>query len=308
MRILISGASGLIGSALARRAVESGHQVVRLVRGAPGSSGAPCSNSNEMVFDPLAGRIDQAGLAAAQAEAVVHLAGENIAAGRWTAARMARIRQSRVQGTRLLAETLAALPAPPKVLACASAVGYYGNRGDAALDETSPGGAGFLAEVCREWEAATEPAARAGVRVVSLRFGMVLAASGGALAKMLPPFRLGLGGPIGSGRQYVSWISRDDAVSAILSLVADSSMEGAVNLTAPQPVTNREFARTLGRVLRRPAFLPLPSVAARLLLGKMADELLLSSAQVFPRRLLAAGFAFRDPQLEPALERLLGVR
>lgn len=302
MKILISGASGLIGSALARRAVESGHQVVRLVRG------VSASNADEIVFDPKASRIDRAGLVAAQAEAVVHLAGENIAAGRWTAARMARIRESRVQSTRLLAESLAALPVPPKVLACASAVGYYGNRGDESLDETSPSGQGFLADVCRAWEAATEPAVQAGMRVVCLRFGMVLDASGGALAKMLPLFRLGLGGPIGNGLQHVSWITRDDAASAILALLEDSSMKGAVNLTAPQPVANRDFARTLGRVLRRPAFLPLPAAAARLLLGKMADELLLSSAQVFPRRLLAAGFSFQDPQLEPALRRLLGSR
>ncbi len=301
MRILISGASGLIGSALMRRCAEFGHQVLRLVRN------TPSPRADEISFDLQAGRIDRAGLEAAQLEAVVHLAGESIATGRWTPSRKARIRQSRVEGTRLLAETLAALPTPPKVFACASAIGYYGHRGDEELEETSPAGVGFLPDVCREWEAATEPAARAGVRVVRMRFGMVLDASGGALAKMLPLFRLGLGGPIGNGRQYMSWITLDDAASAIESLVSSMTVDGPVNLVAPQPVANRQFARALGRVVRRPALLPVPAIAVRLLLGEMADALLLSSARVVPRRVLAAGFSFRDPQLEPALERLLGV-
>jgi uncharacterized protein (TIGR01777 family) len=297
MKILISGASGLIGSALVGRLAEDGHAVARLVRS------PPRPDQSDIQWDPAHGKLDCSALEGF--DAVVHLAGENIAQGRWTDAKKARIRDSRVQGTRLLAQTLAGSPRAPKVLVSASAIGFYGNRGDEELDEDSPGGKGFLADVCRAWESAAQPAADAGIRVVNLRFGVVLSAAGGALAKLLPVFRLGLGGPTGSGRQYMSWITLDDLVEVILHVVMTDSLDGPVNAVAPQPVTNRQFARTLGRVLRRPAFFRTPACPLRIMLGEMADELLLSSARVLPRRLLDSGFAFRDPGLEQALARLL---
>ena len=300
MRILVSGASGLIGSALVRRLSGLGHEVVRLVR----SHAQP--GAGEVSWDPMAGRIDRADLEAAPVEAVVHLAGENLAKGRWTAHRKALIRDSRVEGTRLLAQTLATLPARPRVFCSASAVGFYGNRGDEELTEDSVSGTGFLAEVCRDWEAATSPAAEAGIRVVRMRLGVVLDRSGGVLAKMLPMFRLGLGGRLGSGRQYLSWITLHDAVEAIRSLLAGLTLQGAVNLVTPTPVTNRQFTAALGRVLRRPALVPAPAAMLRLLLGEMAGELLLSSARVLPRRLVDAGFTFRDSELDAALHRLFG--
>jgi uncharacterized protein (TIGR01777 family) len=238
-------------------------------------------------------------------DAVVHLAGESIAEGRWTEAKRGRIRDSRVQGTRVLADTLARLIHPPKVFLCASAVGFYGSRGDEELDEESPAGSGFLSDVCREWESACRPAVEAGIRVVNLRLGMVLSTRGGALAKMLPIFRLGLGGRLASGRQYVSWITLDDVVEAIQFVMATDSLEGPVNAVAPGAVTNREFTRVLGRVLRRPAILPAPAFALRCVLGQMAQELLLASTRALPRRLLEAGFAFRDPDLEGALGRVV---
>jgi hypothetical protein len=238
-------------------------------------------------------------------DAVVHLAGESVAGGRWTEARKRRIRESRVRPTRLLCETLARQRTPPRVLVCASAIGYYGDRGDQVLREESAPGAGFLPEVCRKWEAAAEPAARRGIRVVHLRIGLVLSPKGGALAAMLPVFRLGLGGPVGAGAQWMSWIGIDDTLGAILHALMNEALAGPVNAVAPAPVTNREFAKTLARVLRRPAVLPFPAFAARLLLGQMADELLLASARVEPARLRATGYAFRDATLEGALRRLL---
>jgi uncharacterized protein (TIGR01777 family) len=298
MRILVTGSHGLIGSALVPALVAQGHEVVRLVHG------SPSSGSGEIGWDPAAGRLDAAALEGI--EAVLHLAGENIARGRWTAERKARIHDSRVAGTRLLSETLAGLKSPPKVFASASASGYYGDRGDEELDETSPPGEGFLAEVCRAWEAATEPAAAAGVRVVPMRLGVVLAAHGGALAAMLPLFRFGLGGRLGSGRQYMSWITLDDAVGAIQHVLGCESLRGPVNLVASQPVTNHQFAKTLGRVLRRPTLLPTPAFVLRTVLGEMADALLLSSARVLPQRLIQSGYTFRDPDLAAALARVLG--
>jgi uncharacterized protein (TIGR01777 family) len=296
MKILISGASGLIGSALVRSFCDAGHAVTRLVRRQPGPA--------EVRWDPAAGRLDPAGLEGL--DAVVHLAGEGIAAGRWTQHRKARIRDSRARGTRLLSQALAGLARRPEVFASASAIGYYGNRGDEPLDEESPPGSGFLAEVCREWEAATEPAAKAGIRVVQLRLGMVLASPGGALARMLPMFRVGLGGRLGDGRQYVSWITLDDVVGAIGHVLATDTLQGPVNLVAPRPVTNRQFTAALARVLRRPALLPAPAFALRILLGQMAEELLLASARVVPRRLLDAGYRFRHEELEAALRHVLG--
>jgi len=292
MRILLSGASGLIGSALAKR-LDASSEVVRLVRR------DPLSAASEIRWDPAAGRIEPKQLEGF--DAVVHLAGENIGAGRWTAAKKARVRSSRVEGTLLLAKTLAGLNQPPKVLVSASAVGYYGDRGDEKLDESSGPGTGFLAEVCRAWEEAAMTAAEAGIRVVLARFGVVLSPEGGALARLLPLFRFGLGGRLGSGRQYMSWIALEDAVGAIAFALENDSLRGPVNVTSPQPVTNRQFTQTLGRVVRRPTLLHAPAIALRAVLGEMADEMLLASVRVYPRRLLEAGFSFSKPALEMAL-------
>ena len=300
MRTLITGATGLIGSALAETLTAHKFEVYRLVRSAP----QPLPR--DIRWDPAAGQIRAPELEGF--EAVIHLAGENLVAGRWSEAKKQRIRQSRVEGTQLLSETLARLRRPPRVLVSASAIGYYGDRGEEEVDESSPAGAGFLADVCRQWEAAVEPAVAAGIRVVLLRTGIVLARHGGALAKMLPIFRLGLGGALGSGRQYMSWIALDDELEAIEYLLINDAVSGPVNLTAPQPVANRQFARTLGRVLRRPALLPVPAAVLRLAVGPMADEALLAGARVMPRRLLAAGYRFGDPELEPALRHLLAPR
>jgi uncharacterized protein (TIGR01777 family) len=236
----------------------------------------------------------------------VHLAGENIASGRWTAEKKARIRDSRVNGTRRLSEALAQLSVPPKVLVSASAVGYYGNRGDEILREDSPSGSGFLAGVCRAWEAATEPATQKGIRTVILRNGVALSPNGGILAKILLPFKMGAGGVVGGGKQYLSWIALDDMVEAIHHVLITGSMQGPVNIVAPYPVTNQEFTKTLGHVLGRPTLVPVPAFAARLAFGEMADELLLASARVEPSRLLATGYTFRYPDLEGALRHLLG--
>jgi hypothetical protein len=236
----------------------------------------------------------------------VHLAGDNIASGRWTAAKKASIRNSRVQGTTVLCEALAQLVKPPKVLLSASAIGYYGDRGATTLREESPPGTGFLAEVCQAWEAATAPAVQRGIRVVYLRFGMVLSAAGGALAKMLTPFRLGLGGVVGTGKQYMSWIALDDVLGVIPHALSTETLHGPVNVVAPQAVTNQEFTTALGQVLRRPTKLPMPAFAARLLFGEMADALLLASTRVAPVRLLASGYTFHYPELEEALQHLLG--
>jgi uncharacterized protein (TIGR01777 family) len=238
-------------------------------------------------------------------DAVVHLAGENIASARWTERQKARIRDSRVKATGLLCNLLARYSPPPKALVCASAIGYYGDRGDEILKEESAPGSGFLSDVCREWEAATQPAVERGIRVVNLRIGMVLSALGGGLAKMLTPFKLGAGGVMGSGRQYMSWIAVDDLVDAIHFALTHESLRGPANAVAPSPVTNREFTRTLGRVLSRPTPFPMPAFAARLAFGEMADALLLASTRVQPARLLASGFTFRYPDLEGALRHLL---
>lgn len=284
MRIAITGASGLIGGALTGFLATAGHDVTGVsLRGAD--------------IPDLSGH-----------EAVVHLAGESIAGGRWTPERKARIVASRVDLTRRLAEAIAALPEQvrPKVLVCASAIGFYGDRGDQVLTEASAAGRGFLPETCAAWEAAAEPVRGAGVRLVHLRFGIVLSPLGGALEQMLPPFRLGLGGPVGSGRQWFSWIALDDVVGAIHHAVVTPSLAGAVNVTAPEPVRNASFGATLGHVLGRPAVLPLPAFAIRLLFGEMGTELLLGSQRVSPGRLLASGYTFRFRTLEPALLHLLG--
>ena len=292
MKIAVTGSSGMIGTAFAPLATSDGHQVVRLVRR---SADAP----DEIQWDPASGTLDAQALSGV--DAVVHLAGSNISEGRWTTARKERIRRSRVDGTRLIAETLAKLDPKPRVLVAASATGFYGDRGDDTLDENATMGEGFLAEVCRAWEEATRPAADAAIRVVNLRIGVVLSPSGGALAKMLTPFKLGLGGRIASGRQYMSWISLDDVIGAILHSLIGEQLSGPVNAVAPGAVTNREFTKTLGKVLRRPTILPIPAIAAKLALGEMAEELLLSSTHVVPSKLIASRYEFRHPKLEQAL-------
>jgi uncharacterized protein (TIGR01777 family) len=255
-------------------------------------------------WDPAQGIIDADALGTV--DAVIHLAGENLASGRWTVARKKRIRESRVAGTRLLSETLAALAQPPRVLLSASAVGYYGDRGSETLTESSAPGVGFLAEVCQAWEAATAPASSAGIRVAHLRFGIILSANGGALARMLPLFRAGLAGPLGPGSQYWSWISIDDAVAAIDYALQTDALCGPVNLVASQPVTNREFTRVLAAQLRRPAFFRAPAWALKLALGPMAEEALLASARAVPARLIESGFAFEGVDLTAVLQRVTG--
>lgn len=298
MPVAVTGATGLVGDALCARLAGSGNDILRLVRR------RDVDTPRELFWDPQTGFITPERMNGMHA--VVHLAGESIAAGRWTDDKKRRILRSRVDGTHTLCTALARLESPPQVLVCASAIGYYGDRGDEVLDETSDPGTGFLADVCREWEAAAAPAAETGIRVVHLRFGMVLSRGGGALQKMLTPFKLGAGGRIGSGRQYWSWIHLDDVVGAIVHAIATADLNGPVNAVGPQPVTNAEFTRTLGRVLHRPTIMPMPAFAARLALGEMADELLLSSARVLPRKLEQSGYTFAFSDLAAALQHELG--
>jgi hypothetical protein len=297
VRILLTGSSGLIGHALLSFLTADGHKVVRLTR-----SQRPASSSH-ISWDPSAGTIQVDDLE--DFDAVVHLAGESIV-GRWTPEKKARILESRAKGTRLLCESLADLRSRPIVLVSASAIGYYGDRGDQVMDEESSAGSLFLSKVAKAWEAATDAARRNGIRVVNLRIGFVLGKAGGGLATMLLPFKLGVGGRVGSGRQYMSWIAIDDVVGAISHAILSDSLRGPVNAVAPNPVTNREFTKTLGRVLWRPTIFPLPAFAARLVMGEMADDLLLASTRVKPSRLLSSGYEFRFPQLEGALRHVLG--
>jgi uncharacterized protein (TIGR01777 family) len=297
MRIIVTGASGLIGSALTAALKTTGDNVIRVVRS------EQHRQADAVRWDPESGAVDRA--AFENADAVVHLAGENIAQGRWTPAKKARIRDSRVNATAKLCQTIATLDRPPKTLLCASAVGYYGDRGNETLTEASLPGTGFLANVCREWEAATVNAARKGIRIANLRFGVVLSATGGALAKLLPSFRLGLGGIIGRGAQYMSWISLDDAVGAIRHVLPNETLNGPINMVAPNAVTNREFTKALGSVLFRPTILPLPALVIRLLFGEMADALLLSSQRVKPTKLVESGYIFQQPNIEIVLRQLL---
>jgi uncharacterized protein len=298
LHVAISGASGLLGSALGPFLTTGGHRVTPMMRGR--------AREGAIAWDPESGTVDAGQLDGV--DAMVHLAGETIA-GRWTESRKRRIRESRVQGTRLIAETLAKLPRKPQVLICASGVGAYGNRGDEVLTEASStldAPPDFFVELARDWEAATEPARAAGIRVVMLRLGLVLTPAGGALRQMLPPFRLGLGGPLGSGRQWLSWIAGDDAVGALHHALMTEGLAGPVNLAAPEPVRSREFAATLGRVLGRPAVLPVPAVGLRILFGEMADVALLASLRAIPAKLVDAGYEFRFPALEGALRHMLG--
>jgi len=297
--VAVSGSTGLIGSHLIPRLEARGHEVRRIVR--PGSS-AEDEAKRAIVLDRAAKTVDREMLAGVGA--VVHLAGEPIL-GRWTDEKKKELRDSRVESTTMLAEAVAAMDPKPRALLCASAVGWYGDRGDTVLDESAPADDGFLGEICQAWEAACEPARAAGVRVVNMRIGVVLSPDGGALGQMLPPFKMGMGGPLGSGDQYVSWIGMPDIVAAIERCIDDDAIEGPVNLTSPNPVTNRELVKTLGHVLDRPAVVPLPAFAARLMFGKAADALFLASTRAVPKRLDEAGFEFSCPQLEPCLRELL---
>jgi uncharacterized protein (TIGR01777 family) len=276
---------------------KEGHEVWSLVRR------TPKEGAREIAWDPLKGIDDVSGLEGA--DAVVHLAGENIAEGRWTDEKKARIRESRVVGTRVLSEALAGLESPPKSFLCASAIGFYGDRGEEVLTEESAPGEGFLPDVCREWEAAARPAVERGLRVVYLRFGVILSAEGGALGKMLTPFKMGVGGKIGSGEQYMSWITLDDVIGVIKHALTDESLSGPVNVVAPAPVTNLQFTKAIGRVLSRPTIFAVPAFAARLAFGEMADAALLASERVEPARLTKSGYVFQHPELEGALRQLL---
>ncbi|HET8623681.1 MAG TPA: TIGR01777 family oxidoreductase [Gemmatimonadales bacterium] len=298
LRVAITGATGLIGRALRAFLTSGGHDVIPLVRRR--------TAAEDVAWDPDSATIDAGALEGV--DAVVHLAGENVAAGRWTAARKRRIVESRTSATRFLATTLARLARPPGILVSASAVGIYGPRGDEVLTESSAPGpdADFFARLAREWETGADPARQAGIRVAHPRFGVVLSPRGGALAKLLLPFRAGVGGPLGNGRMWMSWVSLDDAVAAIQHALFTTDLTGPFNVVAPGPVTNRQFAATLGRVLHRPAALPVPAAALRLAFGEMADATVLASIRVLPRVLEEQGYMFRHPQLEPTLRYLLG--
>ena len=298
MIVLVSGASGLIGSRLVEHLSQAGHTVARLVR-STGRLGEAVVH-----WDPETGAMNPSDLAGIHA--VVHLAGDPIDQGRWTTKKKARILDSRVNGTRLISESVAALQNPPKVLIVASASGYYGDRGDHILTEESGPGTGFLANVCRTWEESTEAAVQRGVRVVNLRTGLVLTSEGGLLAKLLMPFKLGVGGTLGDGRCYMSWIALEDTIGAIEHAINTPELVGPVNVSSPNPVTNREFTRTLGRVLRRPTFMRVPEMALKLTLGsEKAKDLAFTSARMHPEKLLATGFGFTHSELEPALSSVL---
>lgn len=293
--VAVTGSSGLIGSALVAALTGQGHRVTRLVRRAPLAS--------EAAWDPEHGTIDAAALEGV--DAVVHLAGASIVGRRWSPEVKRVLRGSRVGSTGLVARTLAQLSRPPRVLVSTSAVGIYGSRGDEVLSEGSALGTGFLADLARDWEDAADPARRAGIRVAHPRFGLILGKAGGALPKMLLPFRLGLGGPLGEGRQWTSWLTVDEAVGVISFAIGDARVDGPFNAVAPTPVTNAQFTRTLAHVLRRPSFLSVPALAVRWVLGEMADETLLASQRVMPERLVALGYQFQHPALEGALRHVL---
>src|SRR5437667_1964838 len=292
MRIVVSGSTGLIGTALVQALKLRSHEVLPLVRR------RVAVGEQAVAWDPERGMIDRDELEGI--DVVIHLAGENVF-GRWSAAKKQRIRESRVQGTRLLSDGLVGLTRPPQALLAASAIGYYGDRGDEVVSEWSAPGEDFLAYVSRDWEGATTAAARAGIRVVNMRFGVVLTTAGGALAKMLPAFRLGLGGRVGSGNQYLSWIALDDALNAILHLLTKPDLVGPVNMTAPAPVTNREFAKALGKVLGRPAVVAVPAFALRMAFGAEGAAMLQSGQRVLPARLIASGFSFSLQEVGQAL-------
>lgn len=295
MKILVTGARGLVGSFLVPYLQNQGHKVTRLVRNS--------AQSGDISWDPESKKIDKLKLEGF--DGVIHLAGDNIASGRWTEAKKAEIKRSRVEGTRFLCETLASLERPPSVLISASAIGYYGDRCNEILTESSTPGDNFLADVCQEWELATSPAESKGIRVAKLRIGVVLSPKGGALNKMLPPFKMGAGGRIGSGKQYISWIALEDLAGIADFVLRTNAIKGPVNAVAPNAVTNDQFTAALGAALKRPTIFPVPGFAAHLLLGEMADELLLSSALVKPEKLLANGYQFKHEDIRSALVRIL---
>jgi len=296
MKILISGSHGLVGAALIKSLTADGHQFVLLVRHAS-------SNSSEVEWDPNKGQHVHEKLEGI--DAVIHLAGESIASGRWTDEKKRAIRESRVKGTSLLSKALAQLSKPPSVFLSASAIGYYGDRKDELLTETSAPGNDFLASVCVEWEKAASPAIAKGIRVVFTRFGVILDKKGGALSKMLPPFRMGVGGKVGDGKQWMSWITLDDVVGSVKHVLGNAQIKGPVNVVAPNPVTNAEFTHALGKELQRPTFLPVPAFGARLAFGEMADALLLSSQKVEPKTLKETGYEFRHVTIDKALHHVL---
>ncbi|MCI5149641.1 MAG: TIGR01777 family protein [Candidatus Electrothrix sp. MAN1_4] len=293
MNILISGASGLIGSKVNQLLTKHGHTVLPLQRD---TAQVPYWSIEQKKIQ-LSGH--------EKIDVVIHLAGENVAQGRWTAVKKERILQSRKEGTRLVAEFFAEAAYKPRLIISASATGFYGDRGDEELDEESGKGGGFLADVSQAWEEATQPAKEAGIRVVNMRFGMVLSSDGGALTRILPLFKMGLGGPLGNGRQYMSWVALHDVTQAVLHSIKKEELHGPVNIVAPHPVTNQQFTRVLGRVLCRPAFFPVPKFFLSLFLGEMAQELLFASARVYPHKLQASGYTFAMPELESALQSML---
>ena len=298
MKVAISGASGLIGTALRASLTSDGHEVVALTRRA---SLPPLETIS---WDVDKGRFDASGLEGV--DAVIHLAGEPVAK-RWNQARKTAILQSRVRGTKLLVEGLKSLKNPPKLLLSASAVGFYGDGGDTELDEAAPPGEGFLPDVCQEWEKATMEALGLGIRAVCMRTGIVLSTKGGALGKMLLPFRLGVGGPLGSGKQWMPWVHIDDIVGAFRYVMANDDLVGAVNGTSPNPATNADFSKALGRALHRPAFLPAPAFGLKILFGEMA-QILLEGQRALPKKLLFAGYEFKYPDLSDALKDVIGQR
>jgi len=297
MRVLISGSHGLVGQALIGSLTNDGHEIHRLVRR------GRAVGSSEIEWHPNQGLIDADHLEGL--DAVVHLAGESIASGRWSAEKKQKIRDSRVNGTQLLSRSLALLSRPPATFICASAIGYYGNRGDEVLTEQSPPGKDFLSQVCGEWEKATQPAVEKGIRTVNARFGIILAKEGGALAKMLPPFRMGVGGRIGDGKQWMSWIALEDVVAALRFVITNEAVEGAVNIVAPDPVRNADFTKALGKALGRPTLFPIPAFGVRLAFGEMADALLLASQRVEPARLKDFGYEFKHGDIGKTLTHVL---
>ncbi len=294
MKVAVTGTSGLIGSSLVSFLSKKGITVCKILR--------ESIIDNEISWKPESGD-----WSSFFADGIVHLAGENIATGKWTIEKKEKIKSSRIEGTKRLRDHIIKLPTPPSVFVCASAVGFYGDRGTEILNEDSSRGSGFLSDVCIGWEEATKKVSNAGIRVANLRFGVVLSNAGGALSKMLTPFKMGMGGKIGSGKQYMSWVAIDDITGAICHALFTDSLRGPVNVASPNPVTNREFTKTLGRVLKRPTLLPMPAFAARLAFGEMANELLLASTRVEPKKLLDTGYHFQYPELEDALRHILNI-
>lgn len=303
MRILLSGSTGFLGTSLIGALEREGHAIARLVRPETPRSGAAGGSGQAVAWDPVGGVFDAT--SAEGADALVHLAGASIAGGRWNASRKKLLRTSRIAATRHLIGALAQLQRPPRVIVAASAIGYYGSRGDETLAETSAPGDDFLAGLCREWEAETARGAEFGARVVSLRFGIILAAHGGALPRMLTPFKLGVGGRLGTGRQWMSWVTLEETIRVIQFALAGARIAGAVNVVAPNPVRNSEFTKILAKTLHRPALFPAPAFALRLGLGEMADALLLVSQKVKPSKLVNAGYQFLQPELAEALKDVL---